>query len=140
MPTQSTEHVVARYYQHLNAGDLDEAVALFADDFVGHWGLGSGEGGSETVRAHLGLWYAAAPDMQLEVTHTVTDGDWVASFVVIRGTQTGDFAGIAASGRPFQLGSVDMLRVNEGRITEGWTICDLGALFIAAGAVPALAG
>jgi ketosteroid isomerase-like protein len=30
--------------------------------------------------------------------------------------------------------------VRDGRITEGRTICDLGSLFIAAGAVPAMAG
>jgi steroid delta-isomerase-like uncharacterized protein len=140
MNEQNPSNVTDRYYDHLNAGDLDGAVSLFADDYVGHWGLGSGGGGADTVRAHLSLWYAAAPDLHTEVTHTVSNGEWVASFVVVSGTHTGDFGPVPASGNPFQLGGADMFRVQDGRITEGRTICDLGALFIAAGVAPSLAG
>ncbi|HVM26570.1 MAG TPA: ester cyclase [Mycobacteriales bacterium] len=140
MTPQRATDVVDRFYSRLNEGDLDGVMSLFADDYVGHWGLGSGGGGADTVRSHLGTWYTAAPDIHTEVAHTVTDGEWVASFVVVDGTQSGDFSAIPASNRPFRMAGVDMFRVRDGRITEGRTICDLGSLFIAAGAVPAMAG
>jgi steroid delta-isomerase-like uncharacterized protein len=140
MSTDEATKVAASYYDRFNAGDLDGVVALFAEDYVGHRGLGSGGGGQETVRAHLGIWYEALPDAKLEVVRTVSDGEWVATFNVIRGTHTGDFLGLTASGSTIELSSTDVFRVQEGRITEGWTVCDLGSFFIAAGAVPALAG
>jgi predicted ester cyclase len=93
---------------------------MFADDYVGHRGLGSGGEGAATVRTHLSMWYEAAPDVNTEVLHTVTDGDWVATFAVVRGTQTGDFIGLPASGNPFELGATDMFRVRGGRIVEGF--------------------
>jgi steroid delta-isomerase-like uncharacterized protein len=140
MSTQDATTVAAHFYERFNAGDLDGVAAMLADDYVGHRGLGSGGEGAATVRTHLSMWYEAAPDVNTEVLHTVTDGEWVATFTVVRGTHTGNFIGLPGSGNPFELGATDMFRVRDGRIVEGWTICDLGSLFIAAEAVPALTG
>ncbi len=127
--------VVDGYYEFLNKGDLDGAISLFDESYQGHWGLGSGGGGADTVRAHLRQWYTAVPDMRFDVLQTITDGNWVSSFLVVRGTQTGPFGEIPASGNEFQMGGVDNFRVENGKIVEGRTICDLGSLFMAAGAV-----
>ena len=137
--TSPATTVIDQFYAHLNSGDLDRAVALLSDDYVGHWGLGSGGNGPDQARNQLGTWYRGVPDLQMEVTQTITDGEWVASFVILTGTQTGDFGPIPSSGKPIRTASVDMLRVHDGQIVEGRTICDVGSVLIAAGAVPALA-
>lgn len=133
MTTKTSNRVIDQYYEYFNAGDIDGVLSLFSPDFTGHWGLGAG-GDLELIRRQLGMWYRAVPDISAEVTQTVDDGDWVASFTVVRGTQTGDLLGIAGSGRRFQMGAVDMYRVVDGRIVEGNTICDLGALLLPSGA------
>lgn len=126
--TQTATSVTDLYYRRFNDGDLDGMVALFAPDYLGHSGLGNG---AETVRRQLGAWYRAVPDVQVEIQQTVIEGDWVATFQVIRGTHTADLGPLPASGAKFSMLAVDFFRVADGRIVEGRTVCDLGALLLA---------
>lgn len=126
--------VASHFYAHVSAGDLDAATSLISHVYVGH-GMGAG-GGPDSVRADLEVWAAAVPDLTIEVHDTITQGDRVAVRLTMRGTQTGDFAGIPASDRAFQIGGTDVLRIHDGRITEAWTLCDLASMFVQVGALP----
>jgi predicted ester cyclase len=140
MTTSTSHRVIDQYYEYFNTADIDGLLSLFSDNFTGHWGLGAG-GDHALIRRQLGMWYRAVPDISAEVTQTVDDGaGWVATFNVVRGTHTGDLLGIPGSGRRFEMGSVDMYRILDNRIVEGHTVCDLGSLLIATGAVPGFIG
>lgn len=132
----STIGVAKRFYQLFSAGDSEAAAALVAPLYVGH-GLGSG-GGPDSVRQDLDSWLAAAPDLSIDVRDTIIEGDRVAVRMMIRGTQTGEFAGIPPTGRSFRISATDILRVVDGKIVEAWTLCDLASMFSQVGALPTL--
>ena len=127
--------VAHRFYTRFGSGDLDGAVALVASGYVGH-GLGAG-GGPESVRQDLDTWCSAVPDVSVEIHDTISQGDRVVVRMTLRGTQSGDFGSVPASGRSFEIGGTDILRVDNGQIVEAWTLCDLASMFIQIGALPA---
>lgn len=57
------------------------------------------------------------------------------SAVVICGTHTGEFLGIAATGRTIEIETVDVLRVVNGKITEHWGVADLLKMMMQLGVV-----
>jgi steroid delta-isomerase-like uncharacterized protein len=125
---------VARcFYELLSSGDLDGADALIADDYVGHGLIGSSKAGAHQDLASM---LDAFPDLDFEVRETVTEGGKVAVHTIMRGTHRGKFAGVAGSGNRVEVAGTDIFRIAESQITEGWTLCDSGTLFMQIGAIP----
>jgi predicted ester cyclase len=58
----------------------------------------------------------------------IAEGDWVASKSTLRGTQTGEFLGVAPTGRPVSVSSLTMVRFRDGRLTESWVKNDVAAM------------
>lgn len=123
--------VARRFYGLITDGHIDEAVDLALPTFVGH-----GPGGSDWLRAELQTWAAAFPDLEIRIDDTIAQGDRVALRMWLRGTHTGTFAGIPASGRRFEVRSTDVVRIVDGRIAEAWPLYDLAGLLVQVGARP----
>lgn len=123
------------YYELVNERRMDELQALVADDYVGH-GLG-GAGGAEAVRRDTEGFLAGFPDAHFTVEDVIAEGDKVVIKTTLRGTHQGPFAGVPASGNRIEIGGCDVFRIRDGKIAEGWTLCDSGTLFMQIGAVGA---
>ncbi len=63
---------------------------------------------------------AAFPDVQLTLEDMFAAGDRVAFRVTLRGTHQGVFQGIAATGKAVAFFTVDVVRVENGKIVEHW--------------------
>ena len=130
MNASTQPRAVARlFYDLVSAGRIDDAVALTHPTYVGH-----GPGGRDGLRAELLTWAAAFPDLEIGVDDVVAEGDRVAVRMHLRGTHTGTFAGVPASGRRFDVRSTDVVRVVDGRIAEAWPLLDLAGLLVQVGA------
>ncbi len=126
-----TTKVARRFYELLEAGDSDALYEIVAGDFVGH-GAGAG-GGADALVQDLRTWLKAFPDCRYDIVRTVTEDDTVAVHMTIRATHGGPFAGVPATGRSIEVGGTDIWRVVDGRLAEGWTLCDVGTLFMQIG-------
>ncbi|CAN5882464.1 ester cyclase [soil metagenome] len=60
------------------------------------------------------------PDLSVTVEDVMSEGDRVAARVTMRGTHTGEFQGIAPTGKRVQVGAIDMFRISEGKVVEHW--------------------
>ena len=60
----------------------------------------------------------------------------VVTRMVVRGTHTGDFRGIAPSGRQVAVDAVNISRLVEGRVVEEWVNFDAMGLLRQLGALP----
>ncbi|WP_238574875.1 ester cyclase [Streptomyces inhibens] len=65
-------------------------------------------------------------------------GDRVVGRFVCRGTHTGPFLGIPATGRSIEMRSIDIWRVADGMFAEHWDELNTLELFQQLGVVPAL--
>jgi predicted ester cyclase len=62
----------------------------------------------------------AFPDLEMAIEQQIAEGSWVATRVTFRGTHTGEFAGIPATGRRIEYAGTAMDRLENGKVVEMW--------------------
>ena len=70
----------------------------------------------------------AFPDFRSEIHWQLTDGDRVITYKTYYGTHDGPFLGIAPTHRKIHFESVDVMRVQNGKITDHWGVGNLLSL------------
>ena len=106
-------------------GDFALFEELFADDFVDHTPQPGTTADKDGVRVLYHRLREAFSDFHPEIHWQTVDGDLVTTFKTYHGTHTGDFLGIAPTGRTVRFDTVDAMRVRDGRIVEHWGVADL---------------
>ncbi len=71
---------------------------------------------------------AAMPDLRHEIQEVVAEGEIEMARVVVTGTLTGDFGGVAGTGRAFQIDQAVVVHLRDGKVTEAWEIADIAGL------------
>ena len=89
-----------------------------AEDFVLHHPLVPA-GRSNYAEAVATLW-AGFPDLNEEVLDLVAEDDRVVARYIERGTNTGEFLGLAPTGRSYAKHGFALYRVANGRLAEAW--------------------
>ena len=93
-------------------------------------GLGQGDlVGPAAFKTFHAAYREAFPDVQLRIDAVVEEHDVVAVRWSGHGTHQGGSLGFAATGRPVRFSGVTFMRVENGRLVEGWNVFDqLGML------------
>ena len=127
----STENklLVRRWFEEVwNKGRADAIDEMLATDAVVH-GLGSGVTGPAEFKAFHSAYRNAFPDVTIRIDDIVAEGDIVAARWSGTGTHRGGGLGFAATGRGIQFSGMLFVRVQNGRLVEGWNNFDqLGML------------
>jgi predicted ester cyclase len=66
----------------------------------------------------------------------LVDGDLEAARVIISGTHRGELMGVAATGKAVEFESIDIIRVEDGKVAEHWGVTDVMSLMQQLGAIP----
>lgn len=126
--TDETKALVARWVELANARDYDGLGEIWADDLVVHQNTGGDVHGFAAFRALLESYFAAMPDLHIEVLDLVGDGDTVVMHSMSSGTHTGELFGVPASGKAVRFRGLGTYRVKAGRIVEEWFNDDITGL------------
>ena len=135
--SEGNRELTRRFYELVNAGEVDALMELMADDFVDHEefpGLPSDKHG---VRQFFTMMREAFSDFRIEPHDVVVEGDRVAVRMSMTGTHDGDFMGIPASGRKIDVPGFDLVRIRDGKAVEHWGVTDNLAMMQQLGAIPA---
>jgi len=81
--------------------------------------------------------FAGFPDFRMSIQEIVAEGDLVAALYMEHGTNSGDFLGIPATGKPATWSEFGILRIEGGKIVETWFETDMGTLMGQLGLIPA---
>ncbi|ESA34626.1 ester cyclase [Leptolyngbya sp. Heron Island J] len=65
------------------------------------------------------------PTLQQTITDVAIDGDQVVYRATLEGKNTGEFLGIAPTGKPVKISGVTRLRMTDNKISEWWYDCNL---------------
>jgi steroid delta-isomerase-like uncharacterized protein len=106
-------------------GDFDVFEELFADDFVDHTTQPGTTPDKAGVRRLYTYMRETFPDFRAEIHWQLADGDRVTTYKTYYGTHDGPFLGIAPTHRKVHFESVDVMRVQNGRITDHWGVGNL---------------
>jgi len=112
----------------LNAGNFSVAATYLSPDVTTHNGFPGQEPGLDGFVATLKAFHGAFPDLRANVTHAVADGDLVVGRLEITGTQRGTFLGMPGSGRKVRYEEMAMVRMDDGKIAEHWSVADALAI------------
>lgn len=117
MPVAANKALARRFVEEVwNAGRLDAAEALLADDLITH----RGDGGTLTGRAafvrFIADFRADYPGLRFAVEDVLGEGEEVATRVAVRGSH---------AGRAVEWTGIGIVRIAGGRIAEQWANTDL---------------
>ena len=120
--TEMNRAAAIRFIEAFNTGAWDDLPAVVAGDFVLHHPMGGtmrlGPQGMRQVWAHF---KAALPDARHPIPVMIAEGDYVATLLPTYGTFTGDpHQGIPPTGRWLEYGMVNIVRLEGGKLVEGW--------------------
>jgi steroid delta-isomerase-like uncharacterized protein len=137
---QGAELIQEFYDEMLSEGNLDKLDDLVTDDVVDHeQGLPGQPEGKEGVRFFVETMRGAFSDIKVTVGQSVESGNMAAAQVTVTGRHTGEFLGVPASDKSFEIECMDMIRIEDGKCAEHWGITDNMSLMQQIGAVPATA-
>lgn len=117
---ERNKHVYRRYIEILNAQDFDalpEVVdpARYREICVG---FTPGWVNLPDAVASLRQVLTGIPDLNARIDDSVAEGDRVYARLTVRGTDTGRFYGIPATGGAYEVNMFDYATIEDGRIIE----------------------
>lgn len=138
MTDENTLAIVRRWHADIYLrGDMRAAEEICADDMTAH-GAGvapDAPRGPKFAQQHAESLRAAFTIEGLTADDVIVAGDKVAIRWTFRGTHTGPYMGLEATGRRVTLEGIDIFRVEHGKITEFWNGRDLLTLAEQIGAI-----
>ena len=132
---------VERARQQWNAGDLPGYLQLYAEDLRFHGVQPDPMDKASVTGFYQGFWSAMGapqrPSPQLDFHEHLVDGDLFSCRFTVSGEHRGDFMGVPATGRPYLLEGITIMRFGGDQVVERWTTSDFLGLMVQLGAVPA---
>ena len=123
-----------RFVKMLNDHEPDAVVGFVAGDYVNHNPFV--DDGREANRIFWATFFASFPDLEAKMEDLVVSGDRVVGRFTYRGTHFGPFYGISPTGKPIEMRSIDIWRIEEGMFVEHWDELNLLDLFQQVGVIP----
>jgi steroid delta-isomerase-like uncharacterized protein len=140
-PTSETERnkeIVRRFVEEVqNNKDPGAYDELNSPDFVNLSSPPGVPSDREGGKAYLWSLFSAFPDSKWTIDDMVAEGDRVVTKKTMTGTNSGEFAGMPATGKSVTLQYVDILRLRDGKIIEHWLSMDQLSFMQQLGVIPA---
>ncbi len=102
--------IIQQFFAAWNAHDIALATSLIAE--------GCNGGGPEGAGRELEAFFRAFPDLEVSLEIILAEGDQVATRSLMRGSQSGDFMGVQATGRSAQMRAHHFFRLENGKIVS----------------------
>ena len=132
-PPQNSEtagrEIARRFREDLwNTGDLAVADDLVTRDCLIHAHIPfpiDFARGPDAVRHLVFFYHLAFTEIRVTADQILFEGDTVAVRWTARGRHTGHVPGLPPTGREIATTGIDMLRIVDGKIVEGWVSWDV---------------
>ena len=127
MSTEANKALVRRFYDEVtngrNVAVLDE---LLAPNFEGFKVEGADHGQNrEEFKQTITMVLNAFPDHHQAIHDWIAENDKVVTRWTVQGTQKGEYAGIAPTGKRVKITGMDIFCVVDGKIVEVWAEVDM---------------
>jgi len=119
----------AEYIQAIfNEARFEELEGYLADDYAIKDAPPGSAPGAAGIREVVTMFRAGFPDMVITLDEVIAEVDWVASKSTLTGTQTGEFLGVAPTGRTVAVTSLTMIKFRDGKLLESWVKNDVASM------------
>ena len=115
-----------------NGQNLNALKDFWTDDCINHAMPGSDNRGLAALRVYhdsfFDDFFAAFPDIQIEIVQQVAEGDRVATYIISKGNHSDTFYGVAPTGKTISTSVIRIDRIQDGKIAEHWSVSDAAGL------------
>ena len=115
---------------------IDSVDQYYSEQYVNHNAPPDLPPGLEGLKAFAGILASSFTESSITIEDQISEGDIVVTRWSSTSKHTGDFMGVPASGNQIELTGIDVLRISEGKIVEGWGQADMLGLMQQIGAIP----
>jgi len=124
--TQKTRAVIEGMVDGLNDHRIDDIGQFFAEGFrwMGNFGCGTKHGLQEFQDNWQRPFQAAFSDKVCVDEARLFMGEWAAAFGRQEATHSGEFMGIAPTGKRIEIRYMDFWKVEGDKITDNWVMVD----------------
>jgi len=137
MSAEKNLTLVCRFVEEVqtrhNLAAVDEYLSA---DFVNHSAPPGLPPTREGVKMQFTMFFSALPDLHAIIHDQVADEHKVVTRKTLRGTHKGELMGIPPTGRTIDIEVIDILALEDGKITEHWNLVDLLGLMQQLGMLP----
>ena len=104
--------------QVINTGDVSRIANFISPDYVEVYNGERYEMGIEGAVNHVKGVRTTYPDLLLTIEKQICEGDWVATYYRMEGTQEGEWMGIKPTHKRIKIYGVNLDKVSSNLITE----------------------
>ena len=131
MSSEENKSIVRRWIEAYNKRSLD-FDEFIAQDYVDHTNKVDRDG----LKQLFNMGFKGFPDWHEKIEDIIAEGDKVWIRLSYSGTQTGEFMGLAPTGKKITgMSSVDIYRIVNGKLAEYWNVTDNLNIFKQIGAI-----
>lgn len=135
---QRNKAIVQRFLEEVvNQKNPAAAAAICAPELSWHGGAMGEALDLPGFQSQLASIFASFPDLSVEIHEMIAEHDRVAVRLTLRGTQLGEFQGVAPTGKRVVSPGMSTYRITDNRIVEEWWQNDLLGLMRQLDALPA---
>jgi steroid delta-isomerase-like uncharacterized protein len=121
MSLEENKAIVRRWIEAYNKRNLDVFDEFIAPDYIDHTNKVDREG----LKQLFNMGFNAFPDWHETIEDIVAEGDKVWVRLTYEGTHTGEFFGVAPTGKKITgMSSIDIYRIANGKLVEYWNVRD----------------
>jgi len=127
MSLEENKAIVRRFIEAYNNRNLDLFDDLVAPDYVDH--TNKFIQGLESLKQVFRLGFNAFPDWHETIEDIIAEGDKVWVRLTYTATHTGEFRGLAPTGKKITIMGLMIYRIVNGKLVEAWDLSDYLAMF-----------
>ena len=129
--------ILRRFFEELfNQGNLAAADEIVSETYVNHNAVPGEAPGRAGLTQFIAYTRSAFRDLNFTITDQIAEGGKVTTRWTATGIHQGAFAGVPATGKAVAITAINIHRVNNGQIQEGWLNWDALGFLQQVGALP----
>ena len=124
MSIENNKKIARQLTRLLDQEDVEQLKQILSPDFISHFaGLPQPLNREQYLQVNH-MARSAFSDLSRTVEDLIAEGDKVAVRITARGTHTGIYQGLTASGKKTEISGIAIRRIVDGKIVEEWVIND----------------
>jgi predicted ester cyclase len=133
--SEQNKALVRKIYQATETGDASILDSVVTDDLIEHPLNPGQEPGREALKQIFSGFRVLVPDLRITVEDIIASGDRAAVRSTVTGTPAGPYLGVDPAGRSMRFEAIDIWRIQDGLVAEGWHVEDFAAVLAGWGVV-----
>jgi len=121
MSLEENKAIVRNWYEAFNKRNLALAYELIAPNYINHTLQLRGR---EDVKKSITMLIKGFPDLHTTIEDIIAEGDKVWTLFTDTGTHTGEYRGLAPTGKKITFTGIRIWRIVDGKVVERTSVYD----------------